>query len=169
VKINYDRLKLHQTDATHMDLPSESIDLFVSFAAVEHVLDVPQAAAEMRRVLTPGGIAHLNTHLWGSLSGGHEKKFWNGGIPAHLSVPWMHLRDAQWTTEIPLDRWRREDYLKECRRHFEGLASDVETELGRELVTGEILATLPHYSVEELATELWVVVLRKRPSANLNR
>jgi hypothetical protein len=79
----------------------------------------------------------------------------------------MHLRDAQWTTETPLNRWRREDYLKEFRRHFEVLASDVETELGRELVTGEILATLPDYSVEELATELWVVVLRKPPSAHL--
>jgi SAM-dependent methyltransferase len=59
VKINYDGLKLHQTDATHMDLPSESIDLFVSFAAVEHVLDVPQAAAESSSGVGCAKIAHM--------------------------------------------------------------------------------------------------------------
>lgn len=161
VGLKYAGLKLRQTDATQMDIPTESIDLIVSFAAVEHVLDIPRAASEMHRVLTPGGIAHLNIHLWSSLSGGHEREFWGGGIPPTLTVPWKHLRDPQWTSEIPLNRWRREDYLKEFQGHFEIVASDVEAELGRELVTKQVLAALPDYSADELATELWVLVLRK--------
>jgi hypothetical protein len=87
--------------------------------------------------------------------------FWSGGIPPNLTVPWKHLRDPKWTADIPLNRWRRADYLNEFQTHFDVLTSDVETELGRELVTREILAALPGYSAEELATELWVVVLRK--------
>jgi SAM-dependent methyltransferase len=161
VRIKYNGLKLRQTDVTRLDLPSESVDLIVSFAAVEHILDIPRAASEMRRVLTPGGIAHLNIHLWSSLSGGHEKEFWNGGIPPNLSVPWKHLRDPNWTSDIPLNRWRREDYLKVFRAHFEVVTSGVETELGRELLTAELLAALPGYAPDELATEMWVLVLRK--------
>ena len=153
--------KLVTTDANSMGFKSESFDLVVSFASFEHFLDVPKVTAELFRVLKPGGYAYLNIHLWTSLSGGHEKEFWDGGIPKWLKIPWNHLRDRNWNSNIPLNRWREKDYCREFEKSFEIIKRTVESELGRHLITKDVLNTLPEYSTEELAIERVVFILKK--------
>ena len=47
---------LRQGDATCLDFPDESFDLVYSYHTLEHIPDYRKALAEMRRVLTSGGI-----------------------------------------------------------------------------------------------------------------
>jgi SAM-dependent methyltransferase len=57
-----------QADARDLPLPSESFDLLVAFDVLEHIDEDDQAAAEIRRVLKPGGTALIavpcDMELW---------------------------------------------------------------------------------------------------------
>jgi len=154
-------LELRTTDAGALDFADGAFDVVVSFAAVEHFLDIPRAFDEIFRVLGPAGVAHLSIHLWTSLSGGHEKEFWNGGVPPHLESPWRHLRDPNWSTDIPLNRYRTRDYLAVAEKRFESVSQGVDTELGCELIDDAMRAALPEYGFDELVTEMLVLMLRK--------
>jgi ubiquinone/menaquinone biosynthesis C-methylase UbiE len=49
-----------------LPLPTHSVDLILCHTVIEHVQSVPQTIAEMARVLSPCGIAHLEApnYLW---------------------------------------------------------------------------------------------------------
>jgi ubiquinone/menaquinone biosynthesis C-methylase UbiE len=49
-----------------LPLPNQSVDLILCHTVIEHVQSVPKTIAEMARVLTPCGIAHLEApnYLW---------------------------------------------------------------------------------------------------------
>jgi SAM-dependent methyltransferase len=158
--VKHKGVDLVTTDMTRLKFPAESFDLVVSFAAIEHVLDIPKAASELHRVLKPGGVAHLNIHLWTSISGGHEQEFWTDEIPRGIT-PWQHLRNPKWTSDIPLNRYREQDYLGVFANLFELEHREVERELGRDLITNDLLKALPGYSSDELAIEMLVLILRK--------
>lgn len=51
-----DRLELHIGDVTRIDVPDQSYDAVVNFAAIHHVPDWQSALAEISRVLKPGGL-----------------------------------------------------------------------------------------------------------------
>lgn len=48
---------VERQDATKLDYPDESFDRVVSVSTIEHIPETPKAAAELGRVLSPGGLA----------------------------------------------------------------------------------------------------------------
>ncbi|NEE02982.1 class I SAM-dependent methyltransferase [Phytoactinopolyspora halotolerans] len=50
-----DRVHLHVADVAGLPLPADSVDVIVSTLSMHHWPDVPAAAAQLRRVLRPGG------------------------------------------------------------------------------------------------------------------
>lgn len=50
----------------NIPLPNESVDLILCHTVIEHVRDVPKVISEMNRVLTPGGVIHLEApnYIW---------------------------------------------------------------------------------------------------------
>jgi SAM-dependent methyltransferase len=58
--IDSGRFVVSRQDARALDYPSEFFDRIVAVSTVEHIEDVEQAVAEIRRVLTAGGIAVLS-------------------------------------------------------------------------------------------------------------
>ena len=71
-------------DATRMDFPDASFDLLVSRAALEHVIPVEQALAEMARVVRPGGLLRHGIDQFFWLKGCHKR-----GL---VDLPWAHAR-----------------------------------------------------------------------------
>jgi SAM-dependent methyltransferase len=71
-------------DATRMDFPDASFDLLVSRAALEHVIPIEGALAEMARVVRPGGLLRhaIDPFFW--LKGCHKR-----GV---VDLPWAHAR-----------------------------------------------------------------------------
>lgn len=71
-------------DVTRMDFPEASFDLLVSRAALEHVVPIDQALAEMARVVRPGGLLRHGIDQFFWLKGCHKR-----GL---VDIPWAHAR-----------------------------------------------------------------------------
>ena len=105
------RPKLRRMDATAMDFDDASFDLVFSRAVFEHIAEPELAFREVVRVLRPGGVAHLNIHLYTSDSGCHDVRIL-GGNRGELPY-WPHLREASrpmviensFLNRIRLPRW----------------------------------------------------------------
>jgi SAM-dependent methyltransferase len=140
-----------------------SFDVVTSVAAFEHFLDVPSVVAELQRVLRPGGIAWIGIHLFSTLSGGHNLSFTEfppRTIPLGVE-PWDHLRKRQLPFTVPLNEWRKDQYLEAFGRHFEILAHYAAGQEGTDFLTSEIEAELAEYSREELTCGAYMIVARK--------
>lgn len=66
-------------DATNLPLHSESVDVFISFETIEHVVEPDAALREAHRVLKSGGLLICSTPNRNVYSPGHERgsRPWN--------------------------------------------------------------------------------------------
>jgi SAM-dependent methyltransferase len=138
-------------------------DIVTSVAAFEHFLDVPSVVRELARVLRPNGIAWICVHLFTSPSGGHNLTFTE--YPARSLPPgvdaWDHLRRRKLSFTVPLNKWRKDQYLAEFSRHFEILNHYCALREGEQWLTPEIQDELAGYNCDELTCATLVVVARK--------
>jgi SAM-dependent methyltransferase len=154
---------LVRSDAAFLPFRDGAFDVVTSVAAFEHFLDVPGVVAEVARVLRPGGVVWASIHLFASLSGGH-----NVGatllplrrVPPNVQ-PWDHLRQRRLPLCVPLNRWRRDQYLGAFGRHLEVLKHYCRSREGEHLLTPAIEAELPAYTRDELTCRTYVIVARK--------
>lgn len=77
-------LEFHQMDARSMSLADASFDVLLSRSAMEHIMPIDAALAEMIRVVRPGGLIHhgIDPFFW--LRGCHKR-----GL---ADLPWAHAR-----------------------------------------------------------------------------
>jgi SAM-dependent methyltransferase len=150
-------------DVARLPFKSESFDLVTSVAALEHFLDMPAVLNELSRVLRPNGLAWAMIHLFSCPSGGHNVTFTQFPLrkmPRGVE-PWDHLRQRKLPFSVPLNEWRRGQYLQAFAQHFEILKHYCAFREGTELLSPEILAELPDYSADELTWNSYVIVARK--------
>lgn len=148
-----------QMDARRLDFPDCSFDLVYSSSTFEHIDGVDEAAAEVARVLRPGGTAWIDAHLYPSLSGGHVLGWNDPSRPPSSPPPWDHLRDRSAPAHVNLNRLRADDYLEAFGRHLTIVDRTFVTE-GEGLVTDEIVAETG-YSREDLTRRILQVTLRR--------
>jgi ubiquinone/menaquinone biosynthesis C-methylase UbiE len=152
-------------DVGALPFPDNSFDLATSVAAFEHFLDVPSVVAELYRVIRPGGLAWVGIHLVTCPSGGHNLSFTEiplRTIPAGVD-PWDHLRQRRLPFSVPLNEWRRDQYLETFACHFQILKHYCAMREGEEFLTPEIEAELSAYSRDELTCGAYVILARKEP------
>ncbi len=157
-------VNLYRGDAASLPFPDNSFDLVVSRAAFEHIPNVQAAVVNIARVLRPGGLADITIHLFTSLSGGHEKAFWDFRRPSGRFAAWAHLRDPHWASPLYLNRLHESDY----RRAFVGRLEIVDwlthsTE-GADLLDDTLLLQLPGYTAEDLSKRM-ITVIAQKPGA----
>jgi SAM-dependent methyltransferase len=142
----------------------QSFDLAISCAAFEHFLDIPAMLDELHRVLRPGGLVWSIIHIFTSPSGGHNVSFTQyplRSLPAGAE-PWDHLRRRKLPPAgVPLNRWRKGQYLEAFARRFEVLKSYTALREGGQWLTPEVAAELNAYSADELTCAHYVIVARK--------
>jgi SAM-dependent methyltransferase len=151
------------SDVGRLPFPDRSFDLATSVAAFEHFLDVPSVVAELHRVLRPGGIAWIAIHLFSSPSGGHNLSFTEfplRTLPPGVE-PWDHLRSRTLPFSVPLNEWRKEQYLQSFGRHFDILKTYCAMREGQDWLTPEVRDQLPGYTDDELTCAALVVVARR--------
>jgi len=150
-------------DVGALPYADNTFDLVSSIAAFEHFLDVPAVVAELHRVLRPGGVAWISIHLFTSPSGGHNLSFVEvplRTIPQGIDA-WDHLRKRRLPFSVPLNEWRKDQYLATFARQFELLQHYCATCEGENLLTPQIAAELSDYSRDELTCSAYVIVARK--------
>jgi ubiquinone/menaquinone biosynthesis C-methylase UbiE len=77
-------LRLVRMDATRMTFSNASFDFVYSRAALEHVIPIERAFAEIARVVRPGGLLHYTIDPFYWLRGCHKD-----GL---VDIPWAHAR-----------------------------------------------------------------------------
>jgi SAM-dependent methyltransferase len=150
-------------DVSRLPYLDNAFDLITSVAAFEHFLNVPAVVSELYRVLRSGGIAWIAIHLFTSLSGGHNIDFTGAAlesVPPGVD-PWDHLRQRKLPFTVPLNEWRRDEYLAEFARHFEIESDYCVTREAEALLTPGIQAELSRYDRDELTCKAYVLVARK--------
>ena len=155
--------KLVCGDVQYLPYSNNSFDLITSVAAFEHFLNVPVVIQEMYNVLKPGGIAWVYTHLFTSLSGGHNVKIMEiplQELPKGVDA-WDHLRKRRLPFHVPLNEWRIHQYLEEFSRHFKILDHYCAKREGEHLLTPAIEAELSEYYRDELVCREYVIVAKK--------
>lgn len=139
-------------------------DLALSNAAFEHFLDVPSVLADLQRVLRPGGLLWAGIHLFTSPSGGHNVSFTQYPLRTLPpgAEPWDHLRRRQRPFSVPLNQWRKQQYLAAFAERFEVLRHYCGLREGEHLLTPAIEAELAAYTRDELTCATLVIIARKR-------
>jgi SAM-dependent methyltransferase len=151
-------------DVARLPFKNEKFDLITSVAAFEHFLDVPAVISEMDRVLRPRGVAWVLIHLFSCPSGGHNVTFTQfplRKLPRGVDA-WDHLRRRKVPFSVPLNEWRRDQYLQAFAERFDILKHYCGFREGTELLSDEILAELSEYSADELTCNSYVIVARRR-------
>jgi SAM-dependent methyltransferase len=157
-------LDLRQMDIQQPTLAAGGFDVVHSNATWEHIADVRAANKALTTALNPGGLAYIEIHLFPSLSGGHDLPWIVPGQSVLGDAqPWQHLRDPHWQAPVFLNRLRENDY----RAAFDetpGLTIEewrTEYTEGEDLLTPEIAASLPGFSVDELIKRSIIVVAKR--------
>ncbi len=155
-------LKCGELDAA--GLVDGTFDLVVSHEVFEHIADVDAAAAKLRRLLKPDGIAYLYVHSFTSLSGGHHIAWkYPDTEPSATVPPWDHLREKK-CPDVPswLNGLREHEYRAIFERHFGILDWIHLPHEGAALLTPAIRDELKQYSEHELLTKGFIFVGRPK-------
>jgi len=160
-------LDLQRMDAASLAFDEGTFDLAVSNAAFEHFPNVPQVLSELRRVLKPRGIAHIEIHLFPSLTGGHNVEdgiAGTGVVEMGRTPPWDHLRQNLYPAPVYLNKLREHEYRQIFEQHFDILEWQTEFEEPASMLTPELEDELARagYSREELLKRSVVVVASPR-------
>lgn len=161
--LNFRGIDLREMDACQTTF-EEEFDLVVSNAVFEHVKNVSGVLEEMKRIMKPNALAHVEIHLFPSLTGGHNV-LWSDPDTQQVVLgrvpPWDHLRRQQYPIESSLNKLRESDYYKLFSKDFEILKWITEYEEPERYLTPELSLELSEYPREELLKRSIVVVVRK--------
>jgi SAM-dependent methyltransferase len=152
-------------DAARLAFPDDAFDFIFSTLVFEHIRDVPAAVAEVNRVLSPGGTAWINIHLFPSLSGGHHKDWTDPRKwPSTQVPPWDHLRENRYPADDSLNKLRLGDYRRIFAAALEVREESLVVE-GERLLTPELAAELAQrgYPKNDLLAREVAFRCRKRP------
>jgi SAM-dependent methyltransferase len=154
-------------NVTALPFRDASFDLVTSVAAFEHFLDVPGVIEELHRVVRPGGLVWACIHLFASPSGGHNVTLTEvplRTLPRGVDA-WDHLRRRRLRFHVPLNEWRRDQFVSAFERRFDVVNHYCALREGEGWLTPTIRAELGDFSEDELTCASYVIVAKKRSAA----
>jgi SAM-dependent methyltransferase len=157
-----DRQNVVEGDAHRMPWPDASFDFVYSFSVFEHLRGPAICLDEVIRVLRPGGMYCISTHIYTSDSGAHDPRSF---LPYHHDLaPWAHLRQQHRDAVNPnayCNGWRKAEWEQLFSSRCPGvvLRTDPSEEwLRQELVSLRSSGELSDFSDEELlTTNVWAI------------
>lgn len=155
-------------DIANAQLSPGSVDFLFSEDVFEHIprAVLPAVCASVARALAPNGLALLSPSVYTGICGGHLVEWYPHTFKqskVRRSEPWEHLRQRRFVADCFLNELTVADYLSHFEQHLEVVAvHNLSPGLGREFLTDNIQAALANYSVDELLSEKWQFVMKKR-------
>ena len=180
--------RLMQMDAESLLFESQTFDLVLSLSTFEHFFDGARVLREMYRVLRPGGSALISFQPVWTCSYGHHLH--HVEPVARLIPPWAHLLwteqtmrqafEGRWPEGLPMSleaavEWiyrsnevNRIDVVRirqmflECDFEIEWMTPLMDSESDDKKVIANYLASVLPYSVDELMTLGFSLLLNRR-------
>lgn len=155
-------------DIATANLPAGSVDFFYSEDVFEHIprdaLDA--VCAGMASAMSADALAVISPSVYTGISGGHLVEWYPHTFEhprQRRSEPWEHLRRRRFHADCFLNEMRVRDYRALFARHFDIAAVDnVHAGRGRQFLTDAIRTELADYDEDELLSDKWRFVLRKK-------
>ena len=160
------KLDIRVADAAAMPFAQASFDVVYSKSVFEHLPDLPAVIREARRVLRPGGVACIFTHLYTSHTGPHDPRLFED--PAALP-PWSHLRPGLSDRVRPnayVNKLRLDDYRRLFAADWPGCDFRLLTAAqpsAQDLAALRAAGELAGYRDEELLASVLVTTWKKPP------
>jgi len=156
--------ELHHMDASQLTFADNSFDVVYSISVFEHLPDVSAVMGEIARVLRPGGVAYIVTHLYTSDTGIHDPRLFG----ERDDIPyWSHLRPELAHLVQPncyINKLRLADYRPAFEGAWPGATLTHSTNNDRAkaaLAEARAAGALSGYSDEELLTDAIITVWKK--------
>lgn len=149
-------------------LAPASIDFLYSEDVFEHIPGdaLDGVCAGIARALAPGAVAVIAPLVHTGIAGGHLVEWYPCTLArqgARRSEPWEHLRRRRYGADCLLNEWRVAQYRALFERHFTVVQVDnLQPGLGRRFLTPAVRAELAAYDEEELLSNKWRFVLRRK-------
>lgn len=162
-RLSHDGLDLRAADAAALPFDDAAFDVIVSTAAFEHIADLDGAAREVARALKPGGLTHIDVHLFTSLSGGHHLDWtWPDRDEPRRVPPWDHLRRNEHDVDYYMNGMRAAAYRTAFERHLHVIEWVSGKREGERFLTPDLRAELAAYSEDELLVRNIVIIAARR-------
>jgi SAM-dependent methyltransferase len=162
----FPRMRVLQMDATAMSFADGEFDVVHSSSVLPHIPEPERAVREMARVLRPGGVAHLNFHLYTSDTGSEDPRVIRNKDDLPL---WPHLRPSlagmvhqhAFLNKLRLAEWQRllSQAMPGCELSLRG--TDDEEQLREQAISLQAQGELTDYTLQELLTRKLLVLWRK--------
>jgi SAM-dependent methyltransferase len=154
------RGKLLAMDASQMQFPDNHFDAAYSFSVFEHLPDPAAVGKEIVRVLKPGGLLFVSTHIYSGDGGNHDLRIFAGD---RADIPfWAHLRpehQSKTNEDCYVNRWTLAQWdalykgvFPGCRVEYEPHHAAFDRELKAELTTLRGRGELEDYTDLDLLT-----------------
>jgi SAM-dependent methyltransferase len=167
------QVQVEHGDATALPFNDAQFD-FVHCRSVVHSVPEPERAVrEMARVVRPGGVVHLDLHLYASYNGALDPRTMTGTDSTYY---WAHLRSPDGAKDMALlNRLRLQEWNALFHELLPGCLVRATRSDERIRAIGEEFQTrgeLKEYSIEELTSHALDVLWRKpggSPEALISR
>jgi SAM-dependent methyltransferase len=156
-------------DIASASISPGSVDFLYSEDVFEHIPrdSLDAVCAGIARALAPAGMAAITPAVFTGLAGGHLVEWYPytlGDLRPRRSEPWEHLRKRRFIADCYLNELRAPEFRALFERHFQVQeVRNLQPEIGRQHLTREIRAELAAFSEDELLSNNWQFILRKKP------
>lgn len=166
--LKIDKTRFLVGDASTFTFPASSIDFLYSEDVFEHIPPplVHALCKNLSSALSANGLALVTPAIYSGIGGGHLVEWYPHTLDTEghrQSEPWEHLRKRRFVADCYLNELRVGEFEKIFSDYFDVVdVINCNAGHGRGFLTQEIREELSQYSDDELLSDKWTFVLRKK-------
>lgn len=160
-------------DIANCDIDPGSIDCFYSEDVFEHIPREAMARVceGIARAMSEDALAFISPSIYTGICGSHLVEWYPHTLTENIkrhSEPWEHLRKKRYQADCFLNKMRIQEFESVFEAHFDVIeVQNINAGRGHLFLAPSIRSELAEYSEDELLSDKWRFVLRKKRGPGL--